>query len=189
MNSEEWLEAAAVRLIDEFDLPDTDYTVHWGWPSVKGLSVKARRVGECWKPEAVSTGVPPIFISPVLKGGVETLSVLLHELIHAWDKGASGHRGAFATKAKSFGFEPPLTSSLNMSDDLIGRLRTISAALGEWPGAHITPQLVAKKPQKTYQQKLKAKECSCIARATKAYTDLGAFKCPHGNDMEVEASS
>lgn len=182
----EWLETAAARLIDEFDLPGTDYTVHWGWPSKGGLSTKRRTIGECWKPAAVSDGVPPIFISPILQTTGEILATLLHELIHAWDKGESGHKGAFATKAKSFGFERPLTSSANMSDTLADALRTISADLGDFPFPHITPLLVAKAPQKTYMRKLEADVCGCVARATQLYIDMGTFKCPHGNDMEPE---
>lgn len=186
MNRETWLEKAAARLLDEFDLPDTDYTVHWGWPSKGGLSTKRRTIGECWKPAAVSDGVPPIFISPVLQTTPEILATLLHELIHAWDKGESKHKGAFATKAKSFGFEPPLTSSVNMSAALADKLRTLSAELGDFPFPHITPLTVARTPQKTYQLKLEAANCGCVARATQKYIDMGVFKCPHDNEMIPE---
>ncbi len=63
---------------------------------------------------------------------------LLHELIHAADDCASGHKGAFAEVATRLGFEGPMTQTppgLDLTADVI----TLAEALRPFPQARLDP--------------------------------------------------
>lgn len=93
MNRESWLNTAADRLCEQFIFETLDVHISVGWPSRGGLSNTKRRIGECWKPETSKDGKSHIFISPMLEDAEMVLATLLHELIHAWDRCESGHKG------------------------------------------------------------------------------------------------
>ena len=61
---------------------------------------------------------------------------LLHELIHAADDCASGHKGTFAEAATRLGFEGPMTQTppgLELTAEVI----TLAEALGPFPHAKL----------------------------------------------------
>ena len=64
---------------------------------------------------------------------------LLHELIHAADDCASGHKGAFAEAATRLGFEGPMTRT-PPGVELTAEVITLAEALGPFPHARLDPQ-------------------------------------------------
>ena len=124
MNREAWLSEAVIEvsaiLHDKTEIEVPEVRVSTGWPSTRGTSLKKRRIGECWKPEVATDGVSQVFISPVLTDPVLILGVLMHELIHAWDKCEHGHRGVFVKTSKAAGLVAPCeydrTSSRSLRD-------------------------------------------------------------------------
>lgn len=74
-----------------------------------------RTVGAvCFVRAASADRRPQIFISPTIDDETVVLTGLLHELIHASDDCASGHRGHFARMHRAMGF--------------------VGSATGAWPG-------------------------------------------------------
>ena len=66
-------------------------------------------LGQCWARRASADGVNHIFLGPQEGDPAGMLVSLLHELIHAADDCASGHKGAFAEAATRLGFDGPMT--------------------------------------------------------------------------------
>ena len=66
-------------------------------------------LGQCWARRASADGVNQIFLGPQEGDPAGMLVSLLHELIHAADDCASGHKGAFAEAATRLGFDGPMT--------------------------------------------------------------------------------
>ena len=63
---------------------------------------------------------------------------LLHELIHAADDCASGHKGAFAEAATRLGFDGPMTRT-PPGIELTAEVITLAEALGPFPHARLDP--------------------------------------------------
>ena len=184
MNREHWLQDAVEHLAPMFKqrtglgLPDVHVSV--GWPSTRGLSAKRRTVGQCWPTQEHGA---QIFISPLLDDAFDVLAVLVHELVHALHPD-SGHRGDFVASARSMGLVKPWTAT-SAGEDLEPVLTQLIGELGEFPHSKIEPGSPKLKPQTTRQRKVVAEECGCIARVTNKYIEMGTFKCPHDNEMEV----
>ena len=186
MNREEWLNTASQELQERFHLGDLNVHVSVGFPSRGGLSSRKRVVGECWKPEVSRDGRSHVFISPLLEEPTYVLAVLLHELIHAWDRGEHGHRGAFVDMAKKVGLEKPWTST-RAGVDLQQRLVILANELGIYPHVILEPKAVERKVQSTRMIKLTAPCCGYIVRTTQKWLDMGLPSCPCGTEMELEA--
>lgn len=181
MNREQWLTDAMSELgklfVDHgYDAPLAHVSV--GFPSKGGLSVKKQVIGQCWKPETSEDGVSHIYISPVLHDPQVVLSTLLHELVHAWDKGENGHRGRFIEAAKDVGLVKPWTATA-AGPELALTLAGISDTLGEYPHSRIKPSMVERKVAKTYMVKFSCPDTGYIVRTTLKWSDLyGAPVCP-----------
>src|ERR1700736_2651841 len=91
-------------------------------------------LGQCWARRASADGVNHIFLGPQEGDPAAMLISLLHELIHAADDCASGHRGAFAAAAEALGFEPPMTTT-PAGVELAAELILLAEALGPFPHA------------------------------------------------------
>lgn len=189
-NRETWLQNATVELsklfVDHgYDAPVAHVSV--GWPSNGGLSVKKQVIGQCWKPETSEDGVSHIYISPVLHKAQDVLSTLLHELVHAWDRGQSGHKGRFIEAAKDVGLVRPWTAT-SPGPELALTLADISATLGEYPHSRLKPSMVERKVAKTYMVKVQCPESGYVIRTTQKWLDLyGAPLCPcHAEPMTGE---
>ena len=90
---EAWLHAVADRLRPIFashgaTIPDK-IRLTCGFPSVRALSAKQQRLGECWSGAASKDGHVEIMISPVLDDPMRVAGVLAHELGHV----CLGHLG------------------------------------------------------------------------------------------------
>lgn len=191
MNRETWLQTATEELKELFgrfgyELPEVHVSA--GFPSKGGMSTKKRVLGECWKPAVSADGQSHIFINPMMDSSVDVLGVLIHELIHAWDKGESGHRGAFVSAAKDLGLVGPWTAT-SVGEELRERLDNLIETIGQYPHSKLNPNLVAKKAQSTRMLKTECAEGSgYIARLTKKWVEeYGTPLCPcHQIEMELE---
>ena len=95
-------------------------------------------LGQCWARRASADGVNHIFLGPQEGDPAGMLVSLLHELIHAADDCASGHKGAFAEAATRLGFEGPMTQT-PPGIELTAEVITLAEALGPFPHARLDP--------------------------------------------------
>lgn len=187
MNREQWLADAAQKMCETFIYEDLDVHVSCGWPSRGGLSTKKRVIGECWKPETSADGHSHVFISPMLKEPISVLATLLHELVHAWDRGQSGHKGAFIELAKKVGLERPWTAT-TPGEELTLKLKAMLEELGPYPHVPLEPLMVQKKVQSTRMLKFTCEESGYIVRTTSKWVlEIGMPVCPcHMEPMTPE---
>ena len=94
-------------------------------------------LGQCWARRASADGVNHIFLGPQEGDPAGMLVSLLHELIHAADDCASGHKGAFAEAATRLGFDGPMTRT-PPGIELAAEVITLAEALGPFPHAGST---------------------------------------------------
>ena len=188
MNRETWLAKASDKLCKQFIFEDLDVHVSVGWPSRGGLSTKKRVIGQCWKPETSKDGKSHIFISPMLEDAEMVLATLLHELIHAWDRCESGHKGSFIELAKKSGLERPWTAT-TPGEELLLKLKALIEELGPYPHVRLEPTMVEKKVQTTRQLKVvcPSTECGCVVRMTRTWIDKGLPTCYCGVRMVEDA--
>lgn len=187
-NREAWLTTAARALAEWFsEIEDAEvppFRVSVGWPGGRGPKSSVR--GQCWPTCSAEDGVAQIFISPTQVDTETTLGILLHEMIHAVDDCASGHRGNFVRIAKALGFVSKYTSSTNRTDELTERLQGLAERLGDFPSAAIVTGRAADTPAKqgTRMLKVVCPEDGYTLRTTQKWIDIGLPTCPCGVEME-----
>ena len=184
MNRETWLNNSIAylqeRVFGGIEIPN-DVQLTCGWPSVGGKSSKRTRIGECWPRSRSKAGVNEIFISPILDNSVETLGILIHELIHAVDDCKSGHKKAFRDMAIAVGLEGKMTAT-TIGESLRLRLESIVKELGEYPHKELTPP---EPKQKSRQLKLECNDCGAIWRMSRRWMDQ-ATNCPCCKSETIE---
>ena len=195
MTREQWLELAVLKLTPLFTEVDVELPrvrVSVGWPSKGGLKATGKVVGQCWKGCVSTDGVAQVFISPVLGGDiVQTLGILIHELVHASDDCESGHKGHFTKTVRAIGLQgKPTATVVGEDSELAERLRGIAKELGEYPHAAMDVMEVERERTRTKQTtrmlKLECPNDGYIARTTAKWLDeLGAPRCPCGMEMEL----
>ena len=154
-----------------------------GWPSKGGLAgKKGRVVGQCWYPESSADGTTEVFISPVRSEGHQVAEDLAHELVHAANGKACGHKGEFITVAKALGFTKPWKQT-PASPELAARLHAMADAVGPYPHATLDSKATeaggGDKPGGTRLLKAECEECGYTVRVTKKWlSDKGAPICP-----------
>jgi hypothetical protein len=168
-------------------------------------------LGQCWARRASADGVNHIFLGPQEGDPAGMLISLLHELIHAADDCASGHKGTFAGAATRLGFEGPMTQTppgLELSSPpksspwprRSARSRTPSSTR-QWrtcpcrsrplavprpppAAARSTPARASREPGMI---KLTAAACcGYTVRTTRKWLDQGYPLCPHGQPMHED---
>jgi hypothetical protein len=186
---EEWLTAAIEELRTEVfgphDLEIPAYRVSVGWPGGRGK--KSNTVGQCWNTAQTKDGSAAIFVSPVVDEPIEVLSILVHEVIHAIDDCASGHRGAFVQMFRRVGMTGKATQS-QAGDELLLTLTKVERSLGEYPHSGMKRDAggAGQKKQDTRMLKLvvaDCDECEYSVRTTRKHIEVGLPKCPHGVEM------
>lgn len=175
---EVWLQAATILLTPIFrdaghPLPDRPIKVACSWP---GGGSARKRIGECWPSKASAIGATEIFISPVIADPVAALDILTHELCHAVDDCASGHRSAFVKTARAVGLEGKPTAT-HAGDALRLKLAHIAEELGAYP--HATLSLTDRKKQTTRMVKVSCPDCDGVFRTTQKWIDEADYlTCP-----------
>ena len=184
---EEWLVAAVKHLSEHFrdtvgqDLPSVRVSVGWPGGRRKGKGTVA---GQCWASKAAADGVSQVFISPTLGDAATVLHILVHELVHALDDCASGHRGNFVRWGKAVGLVAPWTAT-TPGDPLREHLAAIADALGDYPHAALNPGLSGVKKQGTRMLKVECPCCGYTCRTTAKWIEAGLPSCPFGTEMEL----
>jgi hypothetical protein len=202
---EEWLVAAIDAMRPWFtsigaDLPRS-VRVSVGF-TIGTASENALTRGVTYTRAASTDDTNHVFVSPELGDAAEVLRTLLHELVHVCDDCASGHRGAFAHRAKALGLVGSMTSS-QAGPVLTAELCTLAAVLGEYPHAPMQvtraagrrPRVGAPtpvggsggsvsggsgpRPQGTRNVKIVCLACGNTARTTRKWIDAGLTPlCP-----------
>ena len=176
---EGWLREAVERLAPLFaahgaTLPQVQVSV--GWPGGPGR--KDGVVGQCWHKSTAEDKVAHIFISPTLSSPVLTLATLVHELVHAVDENASGHRGRFARLAEAVGLTGKMTAT-TASKPLAAHLARIAEGLGVYPHGAVSE--LTRPKGKGRMVKVWCEECGFILYTTQKWIDLyPEFACPCG---------
>lgn len=183
-NREAWLTAAVEAFrpwFKSYGVPLPKHThVSVSFPSTRALSVRKRRIGECWSATASEDGKCHVMISPLLKEGVQVLDVLLHELIHVVLPG-HGHDATFAIMAKDFGLEGVPTATV-AGPHLLIELRRLNKRLGKYPHGAIKVAWLIKNKQTTRMLKVVCEDCGYIARVSSFWIEsAGPPKCPSGH--------
>ena len=158
---EAWLTECASLMMDELILPTTapgtpppPVRLSVGFASSRAASALAC----CYKREVSSDSVNEIFVSPVSADSVQILAAVAHELIHAVDDCASGHRGYFARAARAIGLEGKLTAT-TPGEQLTAKLQEYVQLFGEIP--HAALNLARRPKQSTRMLKVKCSDASC----------------------------
>lgn len=170
---ESWLAAAAVMLqhevfpvagIDAASWEQRKYRVSCGFPiGYRGSRTGKVALGQAFDPSISADGTMEVFINPILDNPVDVIAVLAHELIHVEAGIACGHRGRFASIARSIGLVGAMTATIP-GDELRGKLQRIVADLGVYPHAKVDPN--ARKKQGTRLLKLQCSDCGWTARVS-----------------------
>ena len=209
MTRETWLHRAIEALRPRFaeigmPLPGKIHvSVGFGY----GSRAESKHIlGQCWARCASADGVNHVFISPVEADPAGMLATLVHELVHAADDCAHGHKGPFAEAATRLGLEGKMTAT-RPGTALAAELITLAVALGAFPHGKLDPagRLVPVPPGKpggpdggdpggkihsgpgkqgTRLIKLTAVGCcGYTVRTTRRWLDQGEPLCPHGTPM------
>jgi hypothetical protein len=198
LTREAWLNEAADFILFDILGPKTGTTGGLADRKIKvsvgfsqGIKSNSRTIlGVCYRREVSCEGFAEIFISPVSDDSEGILATLVHELIHALDNCASGHKGFFAKTARECGLEGALTATTAgpwLKNVLAGYIEV----LGPIPHAKLTLSKSGIKKQ-TNRNILVSCGCSFKFRTAQSQIDtvLGAhghITCPNcGDSMQVE---
>lgn len=162
MNRESWL-AAALPALQAVVFAPAGLTIPAGvkvscsWP---GGGSAHKRIGECWPRSFSAAQVNEVFISPAIDDSIVALDILTHELLHAIDDCANGHRAPFVRMARAVGLAGRPTQTI-AGPVLRAKLEGVSRALGAYP--HRKLILTDRKKQTTRNLKCVCGSASCGA--------------------------
>lgn len=192
MTREAWLIAGVEQMTPMFKSKGYEVPklrVSCGWPSIKGLSAKSRRIGECWAAEASTDGVHQIFISPFLDQKVtpgEVLATLVHEVVHAVVGLDKKHGKEFRKCALAVGLDGKMTATF-AGPELLAHIEGWEKQLGPYPHASLDALKRPTKKQTARMLKAECKECGYTARLTKKWIEeVGWPHCPKHGAMHGE---
>lgn len=188
---EEWLLEVASkitpRIVEVAGLEMPEYRITCGWPSRSATSRKQRRIGECWKGTASTTGVTEMFISPLIADPMEVAATIAHELIHCVDKCKSGHKAPFARVARGIGLAGKPTATF-AGDDFRAFADPILTKIGSYPHTAMKLQDRERK-QGTRMMKVVCMECGYTARTTRVWLEsYGPPLCPCNEQVMEQVS-
>lgn len=173
LDREGWLIEAAGFILDDIfapagiDRPERAFRVSVGFPSNRG-NKNGKVIASCWKAAASADGANEIFVSPTESDSVKILASLVHELVHYVDDCEHGHRGPFASMARSVGLAGPLTAT-TAGAALADKLAEIVETLGPIPHAKLDPGKSGVKKQGTRMLKVECTACGFLFRATQTH--------------------
>ena len=171
---EGWLQHAVAFIRGEF--PDVDIpevAASCSWP---GGGSPARRIGECWARAASKAGINEVFISPTQEDPARVMGVLAHELAHAVDDCAHGHRAPFTRIARRLGCEGKATSMAPPEPVLAGWAARMLSMHGPFPHRTLDKAQSGQKKQSTRMLKCACGACGAVWRLSAKV--LAA--CEHG---------
>jgi len=168
---EQFLTEAAALLLDDkimpavtaagYDYARPNFRISVGFPP---RNRGGKVIAVCFIKEASTDGVNEIFINPTIDDPIMVLDSVAHELIHAVDNCASGHRNFFARIARAIGLDGPFTATY-AGPALRAALESYVMLLGEFPHKKMDVNL-ARPKQGTRQLKIECSDCGFTARAS-----------------------
>ena len=180
---ETWLQAAVAAMSPWFErvsanpVPNVRVSCAWAKRAPKNT------IGWCWHKDVSAVGINEIQISPEIDDPEKVLHVLLHEMVHASDNGASKHSGYFRAVARSLGLTGKMTATVP-GEELAKDLQALAVELGPYPHAALSPTARVGK-QGTRMLKVVCPSDGYTLRTTKKWIELGLPSCPCGNEMEL----
>lgn len=179
MTREEWLQSGLVLLRKRLFTPmrysiPSDIQVSCGFPSQGALSMKRRRIGECWYPQTMN-GVHHLFVSPTLVEPVEVLDTLVHEVVHTLVGKKAGHKSPFRYVALRVGLEGPMKAT-RAGERLKKLLEAFIKDLGEYPHKPLELKLVARKQGSGVSAS--CPECGYRIQTSEKWAEFGMPICP-----------
>jgi hypothetical protein len=173
---EQWLNRSVdilfdVILTDEVIAPYTAPPVR-----VSVAPMASKRLGVCHVRRISDDGHNEIFITAHIDDSIEILGVLVHELIHALDDCASGHRNYFAKVARAAGLEGKFTAT-TAGPQLREVLESAVKILGPIPHAKLN---LKPKEKGRNNNKIVCDSCGFQANLSRKWADRIALdaECP-----------
>jgi len=176
-----------------YKVPKVELSISWATRGNRNRKGDAKTLGQCFRKFAHAGNINQIVITPnydgsTIKGSIEILGTLVHELVHAVDDCASGHGQAFKNCALAVGLLPPMRSTPE-SEELKKWLReNILDKLGLFPHKKVT--LNGTKKQSVRNIKIACDCCDFSFRTSKKnidsmydfadHTNWNCLACPEG---------
>ena len=186
---EQWLEKAVEALDSKLFKPKNiplpkRIRVSVGWPA--GRSDRSKAVGQHWKPTLSSDNHHEIFISPkIASNGLEVLSTLAHELVHAQvfaEYPDEGHGKNFRRVANAIGLEGDPKDCGAGEKLRNGLLKDFILLEGDFPSGSI--DFSQRKKDTTRLIKAECKACGFVIRTSRKWIeDIGLPICKCGGDF------
>ena len=126
-----------------YKVPKVELSISWATRGNRNRKGDAKTLGQCFPKQMHAGGINQIVITPnydgsTIKGSLDILGTLVHELVHAVDNCVSGHGKAFKDCATAVGLTGPMRST-GESDELKEYLRkNIIDKLGLFPHKKVT---------------------------------------------------
>lgn len=190
MNRETWLSDLVSRMRPQFSargcpIPPA-LQVSCGWPSRRARPGSNQVIGQCFPVKLAADARPHLFVSPMLAKPEDIAHVLAHELVHAWDDCAHGHKGPFIRAIRALGLEGKPTATV-AGPAFVAWSAPILAELGPYPHGALTIADPGKK-QGTRLLKVSCPDCGYIARVTRLWlVQAGPPLCPNHGPMVEES--
>lgn len=151
----------------QWDYPLPPVKISVGFPP----GTRGGKVAACCCPRAASAGgFNEIFVNPTYDDPIYVLGNLVHELIHAIDDCASGHKGFFASIARKVGLDGKLTATVP-GEALTAQLAKLVKRYGEFPHEQLKLG-AARKKDGTRQLKVECEGCGFIFRTSQKWIDM-----------------
>lgn len=159
-----------------FDFPRPTFRISVGFPK---HSRGGKAIAVCFPREASTDGVNEIFVNPEIDCPLRVMDCTAHELIHAVDNCASGHRNFFAAVARGIGLEGKLTATV-AGEALRATLESYAAILGDFPHHRMQSDRTHKKGG-TRMHKVVCDDCGFHFRTSQSQI----ARLPFDNDCPV----
>jgi hypothetical protein len=154
-----------------YKVPKVELSISWATHGNNSRNTgKAKVLGQCFNRASSDKGINQVIITPnldgtTIKGTLQILGVLVHELVHAVDDCISGHGKAFKDCATAVGLTGPMRST-GESEELKEYLKSnIIKVLGKFPHAQVS--LSKKKKQSVRNIKVSCDSCDFSFRTSK----------------------
>lgn len=184
---EQWLLHAVEFIRNEFpDVSIPRVNVSCSWP---GGGSPAKRIGECWPAKASKAGINELFISPKLEDPQRVLGILTHELAHAVDDCAHGHRAPFTKIARALGCEGKATQMVPPESITSAWVVRMVNAHGKYPHRVLDKSQSGQKKQATRMLKAECMDCESVWRMSAKHM-AGVTMCPvcGGSDLVLDGT-
>lgn len=126
-----------------YKVPKVELSISWATRGNRNRKGDAKTLGQCFPKQMHAGGINQIVITPnydgsTIKGSLDILGTLVHELVHAVDNCVSGHGQAFKKCALAVGLTMPMRST-GETEELKEYLRkNIIDKLGLFPHKKVT---------------------------------------------------